>query len=595
MAIAFDGTADSTVRYEDVLTDYKTETYLWGGFWAKWDDISGDGVIFSLADLDYNGYENTMQVQFDFSIPNGIQLYQKGNGASIINSTSPVDSYDTAGVWVRILWTLQMVSTTNAIGTLYFNGTAGAAFNRAVMNGTLEWSFDNHVTLGMRQTSATGDLRIVDGAIEDVFICKGALPTSTEITDLQTKSADRALASSNSEIIFHPDLIRDATLADRISGTEPVSVALPSRFISKDVVLGRDPTIMVLGDPQYSDSTEWALLRDQVLAYKTALNITAVHCVGDWVDQSSTAEAVIARNAVDAWIAGGLAVYGPPGNHDIEPNAGRQMTDLNVPTGLPSTLFSGQATFDELMSDTVRSAPVPRDTDLYTYSTFFTAQAANDWLYICLPMWPTLQQLDWTVAKCAEYPDKNVIIGTHAFLNSTGHLYSDKDTAETDQNAPGLYTTDPGNNPGASIEDPNSGWWNSHLAKIPNLAIVTGGHAIYSNSTRKTAQTLLVGNAGNTVMALYVNNQNVTDGGAGFSTILEMHGGSVSAFSMFVSTDAVWDGRGNAFDYTIRNAPAGVLTDTDIAAINAAIEAGQVGVDAAAAKTASESATLGLG
>ena len=135
--------------------------------------------------------------------------------------------------------------------------------------------------------------------------------------------------------MFYPDLL-EKNLTDRITGATPTSETILPRGVRKDFDYARNPTIAVLGDPQRNDESQWAVIRDQMLSYRDALNIVMVNCVGDWVQQDNVAQYPYARDFVDTLVANGLPVFGPVGNHDFRQSglAQRVMTNFMAPDHL---------------------------------------------------------------------------------------------------------------------------------------------------------------------------------------------------------------------------------------------------------------------
>src|SRR5690606_17993565 len=86
---------------------------------------------------------------------------------------------------------------------------------------------------------------------------------------------------------------------------------------------------------------------------------------------------------------------------------------------------------------------------------------------------------------------------------------------------------------GRAVAPLGSGWWYTHLAQIPNLAMISCGHDIYGHATRKCAFNLFYGRYGNSVLALYVNSQAhpTGSGGYGMCQLVEVDGDSLSAVS----------------------------------------------------------------
>lgn len=86
------------------------------------------------------------------------------------------------------------------------------------------------------------------------------------------------------------------------------------------------------------------------------------------------------------------------------------------------------------------------------YQTF-TAGGMN-WLVITHEMWPRAGAIDWMKQVVAAYPNHNVIINTHAFIDNDGALPTAGNYGDTN----------------ALVE------WDSFISQYPNIKIVISGH-----------------------------------------------------------------------------------------------------------------------
>ena len=556
MGIAVANAHDNSLLYAGKATALQSQAIVWGGAFFRLDSTADDDTIISINDSAADNFNSGILVFRDLSGggTHAARIFATDVFGNPCDVAAVANTHNATNVWYRVLWAIEIITGGTAKVSLWAGTDAVVTATKTYNNSGSVVLVDDDIRIGSRIKLSAGDERPMNGDIEDAFICYGAMPTAGEITDLQTKTARVALASSSSTLHLDADLI-DETFVDRIGSVVPTSVITPPRVICKDIDYNRSPTLAIVGDPQHLDATGWPTLRDAITDFETAMNIKAVLCMGDWSHNTTSAEFVRARDAVDTWVTAGLPVYGPPGNHDLNTTT-LDMTTMKIATNLPMTVFSGQATFDEAYTG------VTYDTDAYVHSAFLTVDATDDWLYINLPAFINDDQLDWVIAKCSQHREKPVIIVSHLYLNSAGDLYDDSDTGagEDDQYAPSVYGAGAWENPGGTVAGAPDGWWLEKLKSIPNLACIFCGHDIIQQATRKVALLPQTGINGNQLLSAYVNNQEQGTGGDGFAVMLEVTPTLLTGKSFLLNLNQSFDGANSDFSQSI----AAVTTDLKV-------------------------------
>lgn len=205
--------------------------------------------------------------------------------------------------------------------------------------------------------------------------------------------------------------------------------------------------VMRDGNPLLPGRYQW------LVDNQAALNLRYVDHTGDVVnwgvaDPTQFARADAATTILDnAGIVYGYAI----GNHDTAAVAvGGSAATGDVRANLRNTAAFNQA------------FPLPRYKNVG--GTFEAGKADNmyqtfsagglDWLVLTHEMWPRQAVLDWAAQVVASHPTYNVIINTHAFIDSTG----------------ARPTTGNYGNVNAEIE------WQQFISKYSNIKLVLSGH-----------------------------------------------------------------------------------------------------------------------
>jgi hypothetical protein len=589
MATKHANTLNNRLDYAGLQTALAGKTSLWGGFWLRFTDVTDGRADQSILTIRNTADSPSIQVFWDEAAPGSIDhsmcVYVRDSASAAVTKFTGDGGDVTAEEWHHFIFSVVLdTGADSAAVRLWKDGVeVGTASTGTYVDagGGLDLT-GTIIRVGGRASD-----KPLDGWLEGLFLCHTGTPTTQEIADLQTMLPHLALAESASTLYFCPDLAESTTYADRVNATAGVpSSVSPVRHFVSFLDYGRAPTIVNSGDPQYYGELpigdegqmydDWA---DWLIAHKDALNIVGWVCPGDWCDDADEeAQYLAARAAVDLILAAGIWVYGSTGNHDT--NASRQLDPpegyMMTGTTLPQSLFSGQATFDAAML----TSGATYDSDYYTYS----ATIMDGWLLICLPWAPSTAQLDWAVAQAALHPTRKVWLQVHTFLNSRGGVGSGRAAYDStfagagngygDYNVADRYMPNNYNVPGGSESpDPDgqyptngrstaplgSGWWYTHLAQIPNLAVISNGHDITEIATHKTAYNLLFGRYGNNVLAIYCNSQSVTDGGYGMCQLIEVDGSTLTCVSYraLLNSGEVWTGVSNSFAHTITESVSG--------------------------------------
>jgi hypothetical protein len=305
-------------------------------------------------------------------------------------------------------------------------------------------------------------------------------------------------------------------------------VALPdSQFYTREINGGSRDI--------FTAQTQW------VVDHQADSNIVFVLHEGDITDGNSASEWAGARASIsllDGVVPYALAV----GNHD--------------------GLWSGQnntALFNQYF-------PLSQFQNLPTFGGVFESNRMDncyhlfsaggvDWLVFSLEFGPRNVVLSWANQVTTNYPNRRVILLTHA------HVYSDNTLHGSSTNQLWLPTRDYGRqNNGTDV-------WEKFLRHHANSALVFNGHICSGTSGRVVG----VGDYGNRVFQMMADYQILAFGGAGYLRIVQFFPDqdkmSVSTYSPFL--DSWLTDTNNQFAYTnlgvFTNAGPGYLLDTQYA------------------------------
>lgn len=155
-------------------------------------------------------------------------------------------------------------------------------------------------------------------------------------------------------------------------------------------------------------------------------------------------------------------------------------------------------------------------TILNTYKLF--SVGTIDYLFLNLDYGPSDKVLEWACGVVEQYPDRNVIITTHAYLAKNGEHIDATNTSESI-----VPTNDGGFNNGPDI-------WDKLVRKYANIVMVVCGHV---GSRPELLETELKGDHGNTVRQVLVDPQRLDLQALGKPETLDVASGSVGMVALF--------------------------------------------------------------
>lgn len=208
-------------------------------------------------------------------------------------------------------------------------------------------------------------------------------------------------------------------------------------------------------------------------------NIKFVVCLGDIVQNAHIEEEWV-RAHMSAWILDGVVPYSSvPGNHDLV------VKDKVITRD--SALFNkyfGPQRFDK---ESWYGGHMGETND-NNYCMF--KAAGKDFLVLSLEFAPRDEALEWAAEVCQKFPNHNVIVATHSYLNLQGRTTGQ---AKVESSA-------------------NSGqqMWEKLVSKQPNVFMVACGHVGGVNLLMSK------NDAGGQVIEILTDYQNLDKGGLGW-------------------------------------------------------------------------------
>jgi len=257
-------------------------------------------------------------------------------------------------------------------------------------------------------------------------------------------------------------------------------------------------TLALLPDTQYYTNhpnyNKYFYNQTQFLAdCKTPLNIAYVLHEGDVTQDNYSNEWAIASKAFKTLDDANIHYSMVPGNHDYPgsgdpPNRTSLMADY-----FPVTRLASQPTFGGVYSG-------EPDSPHNSYSLFSSGD--TDWLVLSLEYYPRDQIVDWADGVLKQYPNRQAMILTHAYL------FRD----DTRICNPPPYTTHLKNLPGG-VNGGEEMW--TQLKDNPNLQFVFCGHICGTGYLASEAD------HGNIVHQILADYQDIPHGGDGYLRLLE--------------------------------------------------------------------------
>ena len=309
----------------------------------------------------------------------------------------------------------------------------------------------------------------------------------------------------------------------QLGGPHAAGTATPGQALpDPSVVEPGSFTIAVLGDTQnysqfypniYAQQTQW------LVDNKNDRNIQFVLHVGDIVNFDDTTQWNNAATAMST-LDGQLNYAVVPGNHDYANN--RAVSQFNQANRFgPGSPNAAQSTLAGYY-------PAEPNSRMNTYHTFDAE--GQKFLVLALEFGPRDGVVDWAKTVADSFPDRRVILLTHAYMYDGGQWFD----ASVDPNDPQSRTFDQVRdvevNHVESVYNPKSyGWatgsndgkdlWDKLVKDRENMSLVITGHQFdeFDGFPYKLSQ----GENGNDVYQLLVDMQNRTSGGDGWIRLLE--------------------------------------------------------------------------
>ena len=209
-------------------------------------------------------------------------------------------------------------------------------------------------------------------------------------------------------------------------------------------------------------------------------NIKFVVCLGDIVQNAHVEEEWV-RAHMSAWILDGVVPYSSvPGNHDLV------VKDKVITRD--SSLFNKYFGPQRFEKESWYGGHMGQTND-NNYCLF--RAAGRDFLLLSLEFAPRDEVLEWAAEICRKFPDHNVIVATHSYLNLQGRTTGQAKVADSTANS-------------------GQQMWEKLVSKQPNVFMVACGHVGGVN--------LLVSknDAGGQVIEILTDYQNLDRGGLGW-------------------------------------------------------------------------------
>ena len=300
--------------------------------------------------------------------------------------------------------------------------------------------------------------------------------------------------------------------------------------VSADVLpfVSNSWTLVVLPDTQYySCGVDCAsypeLFKDQmrwIIANQARYNIKYVVQLGDIVDSPmDTTQWTNARAALT--MLDGVVPYAfVPGNHDYGSTgvASDRTTLLN--NYFPVSEYSSWPTFGGTMTNSMEDS----------YHLF--SAGGVDWLILALEWGPRSNAVAWANQIVSAYPNRKVILITHAYTYSDNTRYDWAAKGTSQSWSPYSYGT--ASAPGGTSDGEDL--WERLVSLYPNFVMVISGHVLNSGLGRLES----TNNFGNVVHQTLVNYQmQALGGGAGLRLVEFLPDGKteqVTAYSPYYGT-----------------------------------------------------------
>ncbi|MBX9655356.1 metallophosphoesterase [bacterium] len=280
-----------------------------------------------------------------------------------------------------------------------------------------------------------------------------------------------------------------------------------------DIVPGEPPvgnnvtTFVVLPDTQnysqhhpeiYEAQTRW------IVEQKEKRNIAAVLHLGDITNTNAIKEWEVARKSMSL-LDGQIPYFMAVGNHDYGPGGRSTTRETPFNEYFPISKMAKTKTF----GGSYDKEPERSD------NTYHLLEAAGrKWLIISLEFGPRNDIVRWANEVVTKYPDRSVILITHAFVFSDGTRYDWKKKGKDQTWNPhsyGVAKLEGGVNDGEEL-------WEKLVSKYPNFVMTINGHVLNDGLGYLVTE----GAAGQPVHQMLVNYQMLKNGGNGWLRLLEI-------------------------------------------------------------------------
>ena len=264
-------------------------------------------------------------------------------------------------------------------------------------------------------------------------------------------------------------------------------------------------TLAILPDTQYYAKLHPEIFNAQtqfIANNKVSLNIAYVLHEGDIVHDNNSTQWTRASAALqtldDAGVPYSLAV----GNHDCGPKSRCSDRTSLMSDFFPVTRLAGQPTFGGVY-------PGEPNSPHNSYSLF--SAGGKNWLVLALEYGPRDQIVDWADGALKQYPDRQAMIVTHAYL-SRGSRRHNWPAHSASMSAKSSYPSSLNDLPGG-FNDGEEMW--TQLKDNPNLQFVFCGHICGTGYLASEAD------HGNIVHQILADYQDIPHGGDGYLRLLE--------------------------------------------------------------------------
>lgn len=334
--------------------------------------------------------------------------------------------------------------------------------------------------------------------------CYSSIRTAEEIQQDYEEYYKISHLSRDSSLLFNTMLMAGDTVAlDTSIHCNNVKMITNDYYYEGELYPTGDYTFAIIGDTQkLARANTSAIDRyiDWILNNQGERKIQAVMQLGDMQDGNTSTSneqwELFWKNIATPMkrLNGEIPYFFVPGNHDYRKDVHSDLTEFN--TYFPYEEQSQMSYFGGAYQEGE------------TQNMYYLMECGDiPYLIIALELGPDSDVMKWACEVIEQYPNRRVILMTHAFLDCAGELFTaDKAVSANWCIAGNDYT---------SVEAQDM--WEDYLCKYDNLFMILCGHS----TTESIAYKELVGEQGNTVMAFRIDPSYVV-GGRGLDTIIAL-------------------------------------------------------------------------